>query len=84
MPKVYTVTVNLTDEQDAVLAALFEKAGKTVQDVLDQMYDGYEVEGVFQKGPVRAQIDQWIADEIKAKLATMDAATALGQLSQPE
>ena len=81
MSKTYTVTVTLTDEQDAALTTLFAKTGKTVQNVLDQMYDGYEVEGVVQKGPVKAQLDQWIADEIKAKLETMDPATALGQLS---
>jgi hypothetical protein len=84
MSKTYTVTVTLTDEQDTVLTALFAKTGKTVQNVLDQMFDGYEVEGVFQKGPVKSQLDQWITDETKAKLATMDAATALGLLSKSE
>jgi hypothetical protein len=77
----YTIKITLTDEQDAALAEIFAASGKTVQQVLDEMFTGYQGETQWQVGPVMAQINQWLADAVKTRLAGMDTAAALNHLS---
>lgn len=67
----YTATLILTDAQDIALKNIAAKAGKTVQVIIDQL----------AKENIMGQIQQWISDKVKEKLAVMDAADALVKLN---
>lgn len=82
MSKTYSISITLTDEQDDQLRIIFSRSGKTVQDVLDQFVSGYLTDGQFQKGQITVQLEQWLGDEIKSKLQSMDSSTALSKLSK--
>lgn len=77
----YTITCEITDAEDVALNEMALAIGVTIPEFFQRFWDGYTSDGVTMTGAVRAQVNQWLADAVKAKLKTMDAATALGLLS---
>jgi hypothetical protein len=80
MAKIYTITVTLDDITDGALSQIFAKSGKTVQQVLQEAYTGYDVDGKHQNGMVQLQLNQWVIDEITAEIKGMESVTALSKL----
>ena len=74
----YTIAVTLTDSQDAAMQTIAEKAKKTVAQIFQEFWDGYD----SQTGAVRAQVNQWISDELKAELNKTSAADVLAALKK--
>ena len=56
----FTITCTLTAEQETILAGKF--APKTIKQVFQEFWDGYDVGQVHQDGAVWAQIKQWLLE----------------------
>lgn len=76
----YTIKVIISEAQDTAMQGIATKAGKPVAKIFQEFWDGYVSDGVAMTGAVKAQVDQWIADELKAKIETLDSATVLSLL----
>lgn len=61
----YTITISLTDDQAAVLTEIAAEAGKTPQQVLDEL-------GVR----ITDQVEQWIKDRCNTEFGKQDPAGA--------
>lgn len=66
----YSIEVQLTAAEDAAMQEVATKAGKSLQQTLKELVDDR----------VMSQVHQWISDEVKAELAKLPAADALGKL----
>lgn len=67
---IYTMTITVTAEQDAVIQEIATTAGKTVQQLLDDRAQG-----------MQTQINQWILDKAITTLKAMDPAVAYAKLT---
>ena len=80
----HIITIDLTTDEEAVMAEVATNASKTVDVILQQFWDGYTVtadaKDVIVKGHIRSQLDNWIGDRLKAEVNAMDTAEALTKL----
>lgn len=65
------IDVTLTANQDDAMAVIAVKAEKTTQQILEQLY-----------AMPLSQIMQWISEEAKSQIESMDAAEALSKLKK--
>ena len=68
----YTVTISFTADEETAMRDIATKAGKTVQQILDEQANER----------IMGQCQQWMADEVKTKLEEITPAEALIKLKQ--
>lgn len=69
----YTIEIELSDDQEAAMQMIAVKAGKSLEQIFDQLAEEH----------ILGQIKQWILDEIKGEIEKIDPGDALKRLRVP-
>lgn len=76
----YTINITLTDAEEVAMQNVAIDRKKPVALLFQEFWDGYTSEEIEMTGAIKAQVLQWIADDVKIEIAKMTDAEALAKL----